>query len=319
MKKSPGNLPFPIEDRYFRYNYYLKQTFGGKVYRISLDAGFTCPTRDGTLGYGGCLYCDNRSFSPNYRKNLLPISQQLLQGIERLRKVRNANKFLAYFQSFTNTYAPVEKLDKLYREALKVPDIVGICIGTRPDCVNDEIFELLEEINKEVYVSIEFGIESVYDKSLKWADRGHTFEKTKWAIQKANEYGLHVAGHYILGFPTETKEEMLKSTEIINTLGVKALKIHHLHIVNGSRLAEVYKQKPFHLFNEYEWIEFVCSFLERLNPKIVIQRLMGDALSGTLLAPKWEMSKGEILRKIKKELESRGSYQGSEIIMNYEL
>lgn len=318
MKKSPDNFPFSIEDRYFRYNYYLRQTFGEKIYRISLDAGFTCPTRDGTLGYGGCLYCNNRSFSPNYRTNLLPISQQLSQGIERLHKVCKANKFLAYFQSFTNTYAPVEKLEKLYREALVFSEIVGICIGTRPDCVNDEIFELLEEINKEAYVSIELGIESVYDKSLKWANRGHTFEKTKWAIQKAKEYGLHVAGHYILGFPTETKEEMLKATDIINTLEVNALKIHHLHIVNDSRLADLYKQKPFHVFDEYEWIEFVCSFLERLNPKIVIQRLMGDAMPGTLLAPKWKMNKGEILRKIKQELESRESYQGSKIIMNCE-
>jgi len=193
-------IPFPLDERYYRYGRYLRERFQTRVYRITLDAGFTCPTRDGTKGTTGCLYCNNESFAPKRAEELPSLSDQIQKGIASARRFHQADKFLAYFQPFTNTYAPVAKLERLYREALAFSEIVGICIGTRPDCVSEEILQLLEHLNHETYISIEFGIESVYDKTLDWAQRGHDFAQTRWAIQAAKAHGLHVAGHLILGF-----------------------------------------------------------------------------------------------------------------------
>ncbi|MCD6441156.1 MAG: TIGR01212 family radical SAM protein [Candidatus Marinimicrobia bacterium] len=303
-------LPFPIEDRYYRYSKYLRQTFGGRVYRISLDAGFTCPTRDGRLGTGGCLYCNNASFSADRSRSLKPIKDQLAEGIDRAQKFRKAGKFLAYFQAYTNTYGSVKYLEKLYRSVLDVPNVVGILIGTRPDCINDDIFTLLKDLNQDTYVSVEYGIESVYDKTLGWAQRGHDFETTRRAIEQTYEHGLHVTGHIIFGFPTETRDEILQSAAILNNLELDALKIHHLHVVKQTVLADLFSQSPFPLFTEQEWIELVCDFLERLRPDIVIQRLVGDAKPGTLIAPKWKTGKAVLLSKIQMELASRGAFQG---------
>jgi len=303
-------LPFPIEDRYYRYSKYLRQTFGGRVYRISLDAGFTCPTRDGRLGTGGCLYCNNASFGADRNREIKPIKYQLAEGIERAQKHRKAKKFLAYFQAYTNTYGSVKYLEKLYRSVLDVPAVVGILIGTRPDCINDDILTLLHDISQHTYVSIEYGIESVYDKTLIWARRGHNFDRTRRAIEQTKQFGLHVAGHIIFGFPTETRDEILQSAAILNRLDLDALKIHHLHVVKQTSLANLFSQSPFHLFTDREWVKLVCDFLERLRPDIVIQRLVGDAKPGTLIAPKWTMPKVELLRKIREELASRETFQG---------
>ena len=280
------SLPFPIENRYYRYSTYLRQTFGEKVYRISLDAGFTCPTRDGCLGTGGCLYCNNASFAADRSENLKPVRDQLVEGIERVKKHRKTKNFLAYFQAYTNTYGSVRKLETLYRSVLDIPDIVGILIGTRPDCINDDILTLLQDLNQHTYVSIEYGIESVYDKTLLWARRGHNFDRTRQAIEQTKQFGLHVAGHIIFGFPTETRDEILQSAAILNNLELDALKIHHLHVVKKTALADLFAQSPFPLFTEQEWIEIVCDFLERLRSNIVIQRLVGNAKPGTLIAPK---------------------------------
>ncbi len=305
-----NNNPFPIEDRYYRYSRYLHERFQTRVYRISVDAGFTCPTRDGTKGFGGCLYCNNDSFAPQRAQSLPTISAQIQKGLDFARRFHNARRFLAYFQPFTNTYAPVAKLEKLYREALAFPEIVGICIGTRPDCVSEEIFALLSQLNREKYISIEFGIESVYDKTLEWARRGHDFAQTQKAITAAKVHGLHVAGHLILGFPTETRAEILATPAMLNDLGIDALKIHNLHIVRNSPLAEYYTQNPFPLFTEQEWIILMSDFLERLRPEIVIERLCGEAKSGTLIAPVWNLSKGEVINGIRDELARRGAWQG---------
>lgn len=304
------SLPFPIENRYYRYSTYLRQTFGEKVYRISLDAGFTCPTRDGRLGTGGCLYCNNASFAADHLENLKPVRDQLVDGIERAKKHRKARKFLAYFQAYTNTYGSIHKLETLYRSVLDIPDVVGILIGTRPDCINDDILTLLHDISQHTYVSIEYGVESVYDKTLLWARRGHNFDRTRWAIEQTKQFGLHVAGHIIFGFPTETMDEILQSAAILNDLELDALKIHHLHVVKQTALADLFAQSPFPLFTEQEWIKLVCDFLERLRPNIVIQRLVGDAKPGTLIAPKWKMLKVDLLRKIREELKLQQSFQG---------
>jgi radical SAM protein (TIGR01212 family) len=217
---------------------------------------------------------------------------------------------LAYFQAYTNTYGSVKYLEKLYRSVLDIPDVVGILIGTRPDCINDDILTLLHDISQHIYVSIEYGIESVYDKTLLWAHRGHNFDRTRRAIEQTKQFGLHVAGHIIFGFPTETRDEILQSAAILNNLELDALKIHHLHVVKQTALADLFAQSPFPLFTEREWIKLVCDFLERLRPDIVIQRLVGDAKPGTLIAPKWKIPKVELLRKIREELELRQSFQG---------
>ena len=280
------------------------------MYRISLDAGFTCPTRDGRINTSGCLYCNNSSFASDRSKSLPSIQTQLHKGIATARKRHKTRKFLAYFQAYTNTYAPVKDLEILYRSALDVPDIVGIIIGTRPDCVDEDILALLNDLRQETYLSVEYGIESVYDKTLEWARRGHDFATSRKTIEKTKNIGIHTGGHIIFGFPTETRDEILNSAAILNHLKLDALKIHHLHIVKGSGLASVYKKTPFPLFDAEEWIQLVCDFLELLNPNIVIQRLVGDARAGTLIAPYWDTPKPRILQAIQKELENRNSYQG---------
>lgn len=302
--------PFPVDDRYFRYGRYLHDSFQARVYRISLDAGFTCPTRDGTKGSTGCLYCNNDSFAPQRLESLPSISEQIQKGITLARRFHSAQKFLGYFQSFSNTYASVEKLERLYREALELPEVVGLCIGTRPDCISEEILEMLAQLNRETYISIEFGVESVYDKTLEWARRGHDFAQTRKAIAAAKARGLHVAGHLILGFPTETRAEILATPAILNELGIDALKIHHLHVVKNTPLAKVYAENPFPLFLETEWIVLVADFLERLYPEMAIQRLCGEAKPGTLIAPVWHLSKNEVINGIRAELTNRGTYQG---------
>lgn len=302
-------MEFPLEHRYYRYSYYLKKKFGEKVYKVSVDAGFTCPTRDGTLGTTGCIYCNNASFSPADRK-VENIDTQIEEGINRLKK-RGINKFLVYFQSYTNTYAPPEKLEKIYSTALEYEGVAGICIGTRPDCIDAEILNLLDEFNKKTYVSLEIGIESVYNKTLQWAKRGHDYATTKKVIGKIKQKDIHVSGHYILGIPTESREEMLASAAEINKLDIDAIKLHHLHIVKNTELANIYQKSPFKLFTAEKWVDFVVEYLEHLNSDIVIQRLMGDARGDTLLAPQWQMNKLEILNAIKKKLAEKDSYQGA--------
>lgn len=302
------NWPFPPKERYYRYSRYLRERFGTPVSRICVDGGFTCPTRDGTLGYGGCLYCDNASFAPVRTEGLPTVEQQIRDFFEHTPV--DDRRYLVYFQPYTNTYAPVEKLREAFRAGLSFPQVVGIIIGTRPDCLNPEVLDLLSEINQSTYVSVEVGIESVYDKNLAWAQRGHTFAQTQLAVNQLAERGIHVAGHLILGFPQESRDEMVASTVYLNALPLQAIKIHHLHIVRGSRLAAQFFKQPFGLFTEEEWIGLVAEFLERLRPDIVIQRLMGEAQADTLIAPRWFWSKGQILNGIINELRSRDSYQG---------
>jgi len=304
-------LPFPIEERYYRYSRYLRDRFGTRVSRIPIDAGFSCPTRDGTLGYDGCIYCNHASFAPAAGEEKLSVAAQIDRWLETRRPGR---RYLAYFQSYTNTYKPVEELRRLYRSALQREEIIGLAIGTRPDCVPEDVLDLLAELARETYVSLELGVESVYDKTLDWVQRGHDFATTVDAVRRAKAHNLHVSGHLILGFPTETEREILQSADAINRLGPDALKIHHLHIVQNTRLAERYAEKPFPLFSETEWISLVASFLERLDPAIVIQRLCGDALGDSLIAPQWQLPKPELIRRIRAELQRRGTHQGYRFI-----
>ncbi len=303
-------LPFPVDHRYYRYSHYIKNKFGQKIYRIGLDCGFTCPVRDGKISTGGCLYCNNASFSAG--RTHRSVSEQIQDRLDqnKRKKKYKSGQYLAYFQSYTNTYGPVGILEKLYREALDFPQIRGLCIGTRPDCLPDDVLELLADISNDYYVSLELGIESVYDKTLGWVNRGHNFKTTELAIDRAHTKGINVSGHYIFGFPTETRQEMLDSVHIINRLPLEGLKIHHLHIVKNTALATVYEAKRFDLFTEAEWVIFIADYLEQLRPDIVIQRLVGDALGDTLIGPKWKAHKTQIIDQIRNELIKRESWQG---------
>jgi len=256
------------------------------------------------------LYCNNARFTAESRESLKTVREQLSAGIQHTRKYRKANKFLAYFQAYTNTYAPLAQLEKLYRSVLDIPDVIGILIGTRPDCINSQVLSLLSDINQQTYVSLEYGIESVYDKTLKWAKRRHDFSTTQKAIAATKDFGIHVGGHIIFGFPTESRMEILESAEILNRLGLDALKIHHLQVIKGSQLAQLYQTNPFPLYSESDWVNLVGDFLERLDPNIVIQRLVSDARAGTLIAPVWTQPKRALLESIRQELTRRGTYQG---------
>ncbi|NUO80489.1 TIGR01212 family radical SAM protein [candidate division KSB1 bacterium] len=295
---------------YNAYGRYLQEKFGTRVHKVSVHAGFTCPNRDGTVARGGCTYCNIVSFTPENARPRYSVSDQIEKGIAFLKLRFAAKKFLVYFQPYSNTYAPVEHLEVLFRDALRHPEVVGLSIGTRPDCMDDEKFAMLAELAQETDLTLEFGIESVYDETLRLINRGHDFACTRNAVRRAKAFGLHVTGHTILGFPNETREQMLASTEVINTLGLDILKIHNLHVVRHTELARQYERQPFQLFTFEEWRDFVIRYLERLSPEIIIERLYGDAPAELLLAPRWNLSRAEIVQGIEKEMQRRKTHQG---------
>ncbi len=302
-----------MKKRYNSYNEYLRQKFGFRVQKVSVNAGFTCPNRDGSVAVGGCFYCNNASFVPSYTRAQTPIEEQIEIGMNHLRKRFKAKKFIVYFQAYTNTYDDVKKLQKLYLRALEHdPDIIGLSVGTRPDCVDEEKIRLFEDLAKGYFVSLEYGIESIYDKTLEFMNRGHNYHSTLEAIELTKERGIHIGAHIILGLPTETEDEMMKMADEVSRLGIDSLKIHNLHIVKNTTLARIYKKNPFHLFTYREYLDFICCFLERLSPKIMIERFFAETPQKLLIAPVWNKSRLEILQRIEEELERRGSYQGKE-------
>ncbi|MGQ9630035.1 MAG: TIGR01212 family radical SAM protein [bacterium] len=302
--------PQGMKRRYNSYSQYLRKIFGCRVHKVVVHGGFTCPNRDGTLGTGGCIYCNNAAFTPAYCDPSLPISEQVRRGIERLKKRYKAQKFIVYFQPYTNTYAPVERLESLYREALSHEDAVGLAIGTRSDCVEDEKLDLLEELARTHFVTLEYGVESIRDETLRFIRRGHNTQTTLDAISRTKGRGIRICAHIILGFPTETREDILKMADAISHWGIDFLKIHNLQVVRDTPLADIFARKPFPLPSYGEYIDLVCCFLERLSPSIVVERFFAEAPSNLLIAPQWEKRGSEILRDIEAELERRETYQG---------
>lgn len=297
-------------ERYFAYGPYLQRKFGTRVYKVSIDAGFTCPNRDGKVAIGGCTYCNNDSFRAHGTAPTLSVSDQVSNGIEFLRRRFRAKKFIAYFQNYTNTYAPVEHLERLYHEALSHPDVIGLSIGTRPDCVEEEKLRLIEDLARRRYVTVEFGLESVHDRTLRAVNRGHDFAAWLEAIERSAGRGVHLATHVILGLPGETRAEMLQSARVVSSLPIDFIKIHHLHVVKGTRMAAEYRRQPFATFTFHEYAELLCDYLEILSPRICVQRLFGRAPEVMILAPKWNLSKDEVIRKLKQEMERRDCWQG---------
>ena len=297
---------------YFSYGNYLKQIFSCKVYKIGLDAGFTCPNRDGSVAYGGCVYCENRSFSPNSKGSKRSISEQISDGMEFYRSHFKADKFIAYFQAYTNTYGPVNLLDDLYREALLFDDVVGLSIGTRPDCLPDEVIELLASYSKKTHLWVEIGLQSMYEETLTWMNRGHSFEQFIDAITRVKLKGLRVCVHVILGLPGETHEMIMQTADTLAGLNIDGLKVHHLYVAENTMLEKMYVKGGINLISLDEYIHLVCDFLERIPPGVAIQRLTGELTGDYLIAPKWGVSKKAILTAIENEFERRNSYQGKE-------
>ncbi len=296
--------------RYNAFGQHMKALYGLPVYKVNVDAGFTCPNRDGSIAMGGCIYCNNDSFRPTACSSTVSLRDQIGNGIPYLRSRYGAEKFIVYFQPYTNTYAFVDILERLYREALDNPGVVGLAIGTRPDCVDEGKIALLESLAKDSFVLVEYGLQSIYDRTLKFINRGHDFACFRNALAMTASRGIRVGAHLILGFPTETRSEMLAMADELSTLPIEFLKIHQLQVVRDTALAKLYLSKPFPTFGYQEYIEMLADFIERLDPRIVLQRLFAAAPDDILIAPIWNRTRNEFLNDLDAYLESRGSYQG---------
>ncbi len=298
------------ELRFNSYGAYLRRRFGCRVSKVVVDGGFTCPNRDGTKGFDGCIFCDNRSFSPGGARETLPIAEQLGAGIACHRKRLGSTKFIVYFQKYSNTYGPVGKLRDLYCRALDHPDVIGLSLGTRPDCLPPETLDLLQEIARERYVCLELGLQSMDDGILSRINRGHGVGDYLRAVESAAGRGFQICTHLIHGFPGETREGFLKTAGFIADLPVDSLKIHQLHAVKGTRLAEMYEKGEFVPLTHGEYVAAVCDFLEMIPPRITIQRLYGSAPLAIRVAPSWNLKNNAMWYSVVRELTRRGTWQG---------
>lgn len=307
-------FPWGHSRRFNAYSNYFKKQFGTRIQKVSLDTGFTCPNRDGTKGFGGCAYCNNDSFSPSYLSREMTIGQQIEKGIEfHNNRYRKAEKHLAYFQSYSNTYASLEHLKKLFGEALDNEHIAGLVIGTRSDCVDEAKLKYFADIAKTHYIIIEYGIESCYDRSLQYINRGHDFQSVKDAIIATHELGIHTGGHVIFGLPGESREDMLAEAPILSALPLDTIKFHQLQIIKGTRFEIEYKRDPsvFNLFDADEYSDFIIDFIERMRPDIVIERLASEAPPDIKVAPDWpNMRNHQFIQLVEKKLEQRDTWQG---------
>jgi radical SAM protein (TIGR01212 family) len=304
--------------RFNAYSNYFRKIFGERVQKLSIDAGFTCPNRDGTLATGGCTYCNNDAFNPSYCNPGKSIKQQIREGIEFHKwRYKKATKYLAYFQPYSNTYAPPEKLKMLFNEALSHPDVIGLVIGTRPDCIDKEKLEYFRKLSDDYYIILEYGIESCYNKTLERINRQHTFEQSVEAIEKTAKAGIRTGVHIILGLPGESREEMLNEADIISSLPLNNIKFHQLQIFRNTPMANEYRKFPerFNLFGLDEYIHFIVDFVEKLNPQFVIERFAGEVPPRFLAGPGWGLIRNEqIIEKIELELTQRDTWQGKLMI-----
>jgi radical SAM protein (TIGR01212 family) len=296
--------------RYHGYNFYLRRRFGGRVQKVSLDAGFTCPNVDGTVAVGGCVFCDNRSFSPSRRVPRLKIRGQLDDGIRRLRWRYDVDRFLAYFQPATNTYAPVERLRPLWEEAICHPLVVGLVIGTRPDCVPDDVLDLVSELASRTYVSLEYGLQTIHDRSLDWMNRGHHHDAFLDAMARSQGRGFEICAHVILGLPGETHDDMLATAREIARLKLDAVKIHNLYAVENTPLADDVKAGRITLMGRDEYISTLVDFLELLPPTCIVERITGEAPPDYFVGPAWCLDKPGVRAAVDAELLRRDTWQG---------
>jgi radical SAM protein (TIGR01212 family) len=299
--------------RYNSVTDFYKENFNRRVQKIAIDAGFTCPNRDGSKSIGGCIYCDNDTFKPFYCSPEKSVQQQLKEGIEFFSKKYKAIEFLAYFQAFTNTYASTNLLKKIYNEALAVPGIIGLVISTRPDCINEEKLNLLEELATKYFIAIEYGVESTNNQTLNLINRAHTFEEAEFSIRQTHLRNIICGAHMILGLPGEDENEILLHAEKISRLPLNSVKLHQLQIIKGTRLEMLYQQNPkkYNLYNLDEYIDLVIKFMERLNPEFIVERFSSESPKELIVAPNWGGIKNfEIVHKIEKRLEKLNTWQG---------
>ena len=314
MSEEFKKYGFPDGKRYSSFVGYFKRKYGERLQKIVLDAGFTCPNRDGKVGRGGCTYCDNAAFHPSYSTAGKSLYQQMEEGIQ-FHKVRyrTTEHYLAYFQSFSNTYAPLERLKQLYEEALSHPSVVGIVVGTRPDCVDEEKLDYLAELAKDHVVIVEYGIESCYDSTLARINRGHDFETACMAVRMTAARGIDVGAHFILGLPGETRQMMLDCCQMVNDLPLRSAKFHQLQIVKGTRMEKEYEECPqdFERFSLDEYLDFFVDMLERLRPDLYIERFAGEVPPRFVNETPWGLIRNtELLRLLDKRLEERDTWQG---------
>lgn len=302
--------PLDMEKRYNAFSDHLKQKFGAKVYKITLDAGFSCPNRDGTISNCGCIFCDDGGSFSQAHSNLLSIEEQVNTGAKTLSERFGAQKFMSYFQAFSNTYKPVEELEKIYTASLKHPDIVGLSIGTRPDCIDKDKLKLISSFTQDYYTWIEYGLQSVHDKTLLKINRGHDYNCFLEAYKKTKEAGINICLHVILNL-FETHEEMMQTAKTIAKLDPDGVKIHMLCALEGTKIADMYNNGELEFMSQEEYVSTVCDFLEYLPPKTTIHRLAGNGLRTELVAPRWIGKKLDTLNKIDREFISRNTHQGS--------
>lgn len=300
-----------MDKRYYDLNTYLRAIFGCRVQKISIDAGLSCPNRDGSLSKRGCIYCNARGSGTGAHQRGISIADQVEQSKKALARRYKAKKFIAYFQSFTNTYAPVDRLRHLYDEALAVSDVVGLSIGTRPDCVDDSILSLLGTYAKDYLIWVEYGLQSAHDETLARINRGHDVKSFEQAVKKTRKLGIPVCAHVILGLPGETRTQMLETAGYLAELGIDGIKLHLLYVVKGTALETLYSRGGYQCLTRAEYVDTVCDFLARIPEDVVIQRLTGDPHPDELVAPKWSLEKGRNLSLIQEALESRNIRQGS--------
>jgi radical SAM protein (TIGR01212 family) len=306
------NYPWGHSKRYNDFPSYFKQKFSKRVQKVSVDAGFTCPNRDGSKGKGGCTYCNNKSFNPDYCKPDLSVTTQIDQGVSFFSAKYKAQKYLAYFQAYSNTYAPLDTLKKLYLEALAHEDVIGLVIGTRPDCVSAGVLDFLEELARDYYIVIEYGIESCNDKALQYINRGHTWEEALATIQNTAGRGIHVGAHLVMGLPYDDYDSMLQSAVMVSDLPVDTIKLHQLQVLNHTVMAKQYEKEPelFNLFTLEGYIDFVVDVVERMNPRVMLDRFINQAPPGWLIEPKWGVKNFEFVAKLEKRLRERNTWQG---------
>ena len=303
---------------YNDYGTWIRRQFEFRVQKISIDAGFTCPNRDGRISTGGCIYCDNRTFNPSYCQRRLSVSNQLAEGKQFFARKYPDMKYLAYFQAFTNTYAPIAQLKALYEEALQVEDIVGIVIGTRPDCVSDELLDYLAELNERTFVLVEYGIESTNNDTLLRINRGHSFEQSVSALERTHQRGLLTGAHIILGLPGEDAAESLRQAPILSQLPIDILKIHQMQIIRGTRLAEEFEREPFHIYTVDEYIELIAQYIQRLRPDMVLERFVSQSPKELLIVPHWGLKNYEFTNKLVNYLKAKDIHQGQLFLRNSE-
>ena len=311
-------FPWGHERRFNSFAEAIRRQFGGRIQKIAVNAGFSCHNRDGTKGTGGCTYCDNAAFNPSYCDPGKPIRQQIREGIGfHAVRYRRATRYLVYFQPFSNTYAPPDILKEKYREALDYPGVAGLVIGTRPDCVGEEILDHLSRLAKDHYIQVEYGVESIYDRTLERVNRGHDFEISRKKIRETRERGIRTGAHFIFGLPGESPEDMMRYAPVISGLGLDSVKFHQLQIIRGTRMEEEFLRDPsdFHVFDLEGYIDFIIPFIEQLDPALAIERFTGEVPPRFLRGHNLGLLRsGEVLRRIEKELERRGTFQGKRYV-----